>query len=206
MLQPRSGTAQPDGVGRGAGATRGATRSRRGKALRKYRAVARLLADALAVDRQAVRREWRYDGKYVLHTNTGLAPDRAAQAYKQLWRVEAAFRTLKSSLDVRPIYHWTERRVRGHVMGCFLALVLDCLLQRKLRDASLTTPITPVAQPEMGAGAAHRPAGLDPPGPHGWQRPTRPSAPSAWRALRGSSRARGAETRAYTPPYTVSWE
>jgi hypothetical protein len=119
-----------------------------GKALLKNRVLARLVkrlpAGALAIDRQAVRRERRYDGKYVLHTNTGLAPDRVAQAYKQLWRVEAAFRTLKSSLDVRPIYHWTERRVRGHVMVCFLALVLDWLLQRKLRDAGFTTPTTRV--------------------------------------------------------------
>jgi hypothetical protein len=76
--------------------------------------------------------------------NPALTPDRVAQAYKQLWRVEAAFRTLKSSLDVRPIYHWTERRVRGHVMVCFLALVLDWLLQRKLRDAGFTTPTTQV--------------------------------------------------------------
>ena len=111
------------------------------KALLKNRAIARLLKrlpeGALAIDPEAVRRERRYDGKYALHTNTGLAPDTVAKAYKQLWRVERAFRTLKSSLDVRPVYHWTERRVRGHVMVCFLALVLDWMLQRKLRDAGV---------------------------------------------------------------------
>jgi len=118
------------------------------KALLKNRAVARLLKrlpeGALAIDPDAVRRERRYDGKYVLHTNTGLGPDAAAQAYKQLWRVEAAFRTLKSSLDVRPMYHWTERRVRGHVMVCFLALVLEWVLQRKLAQAGCMAQVSQV--------------------------------------------------------------
>lgn len=111
-------------------------------ALLKNRAVARLLKrlpeGVLAIDPEAVRRERRYDGKDVLHTNTGLAADTVEQAYKQPWRVERAFRTLKSSLDVRPMYHWTERRVRGHVMVCFLAPVLDWMLQWKLRDAGMT--------------------------------------------------------------------
>lgn len=119
-----------------------------GKALLKNRAMARLLKrlpeGALAIDPEAVRRERRYDGKYVLHTNTGLAPDTVAKAYKQLWRVEAAFRTLKSSLELRPMYHWTERRVRGHVMICFLALVLDWMLQRKLRAVGFQTTTAPV--------------------------------------------------------------
>lgn len=120
------------------------------KALLRNRAVARLLKrlpeGALAIDLEAVRRERRYDGKYVLHTNTGLAPDTVAQAYKQLWRVEAAFRTLKSGLDVRPMYHWTERRVRGHVMVCFLALVLDLSVQRKLREAGVSASTAAVWQ------------------------------------------------------------
>ena len=54
------------------------------------------------------------------------------RAYKDLWRVERAFRTLKSPLDLRPMFHWTEPQVRGHVMICFLALVLESLLLRKL--------------------------------------------------------------------------
>lgn len=121
-----------------------------GKELLKNRQLRRWLRPlpegALAIDEEAVRRAARCDGKFVLHTNTGLAPEDVALAYKQLWRVERAFRTLKTSLDVRPMYHWTEPRVRGHVMVCFLALVLDWMLQRKLRDAGFETPTGTVWQ------------------------------------------------------------
>jgi transposase len=45
-----------------------------------------------------------------------------AQAYKSLWGVERAFRTLKSPLELRPVRHWTESRIRGHVVVCFLCI------------------------------------------------------------------------------------
>ncbi len=122
----------------------------RTKELFRNRAVARLLQrlpeGAVAVNPEAVRRERRYDGKYVLHTNTSLPPEAVAKAYKQLWRVEQTFRSLKSNLDVRPMYHWTEGRVRGHVMVCFLALVLDWMLQQKLREAGMSDPTERVWQ------------------------------------------------------------
>jgi len=69
----------------------------------------------------------------VLRTNCSLGADEVAQAYKSLWQVEQAFRELKSGLDLRPIYHWTEKRIRGHVMVCFLALVLEMALRRRLK-------------------------------------------------------------------------
>ncbi|MBJ3584180.1 IS1634 family transposase, partial [Salmonella enterica subsp. enterica serovar Derby] len=108
------------------------------KQLLRNRLVARYLKTlprgALALDPEAVQRAARYDGKYLLRTNTDLDPEAVVRAYKDLWRVERAFRTLKSALDLRPMFHWTERRVRGHVMVCFLALVLESLLLRKLRQ------------------------------------------------------------------------
>ena len=47
-----------------------------------------------------------------------------------------AFRHLKSGLEVRPVFHWTEERVRSHVLVCFLALVLESALQRRLLEQS----------------------------------------------------------------------
>ena len=49
---------------------------------------------------------------------------------------ERAFRELKSSLDVKPMYHWTERRIRGHIFICFLGLVLELGLRKKLGNVS----------------------------------------------------------------------
>lgn len=95
-----------------------------------------LIKDAMVgLDRKALKEASRYDGKYVLRTNCQLDTEDVALAYKDLWRVERAFRELKSTLDLRPVYHWKDRRVRGHVMVCFLALVLESALYRSLRQA-----------------------------------------------------------------------
>jgi hypothetical protein len=84
------------------------------------------------LDRSRVEQDARLDGKWVLFTNTTLPSAEVALAYKGLWRVEQAFRRMKSGLEVRPVFHWTEERVRGHVLVCFLALVLEAALQRRL--------------------------------------------------------------------------
>lgn len=87
-----------------------------------------------SINWQRVERDARYDGKYLLRTATGLSPAEVAVAYKELWRVEAAFRNLKSGLEIRPMYHWTPPRVRGHIGVCFLALVVESALARLLRE------------------------------------------------------------------------
>ena len=86
----------------------------------------------MASDRAKIAQDARYDGKWGLRTNTELPPREVACAYKGLWQVEEAFRVLKTPLELRPIYHWTERRIRGHVMVCFLAFVLRQLLRAGL--------------------------------------------------------------------------
>jgi len=76
------------------------------------------------LDRQKIAEDARYDGKWILRTNTDLPSQEVALSYKGLWQVEECFRTLKTPLELRPIYHWTETRIRGHVMVCFLAFLL----------------------------------------------------------------------------------
>jgi len=51
--------------------------------------------------------------------------------------VERAFRALKTPVEIRPVYHWTDRRVRGHIMVCVLAFLLERLLDHKLEKAGL---------------------------------------------------------------------
>jgi hypothetical protein len=86
-----------------------------------------------SINWRRVERDARCDGKYLLRTATALSPTEVALAYKSLWRVEHAFRDLKSELEVRPVYHWTPARVRGHIGVCFLALVVESALARWLR-------------------------------------------------------------------------
>lgn len=63
----------------------------------------------------------RFDGKWVLKTNTSLSPEEVALKYKELWMVEQVFRDVKSVLETRPVFHQRDETIRGHV---FLALML----------------------------------------------------------------------------------
>lgn len=87
------------------------------------------------VDQEAIRREADYDGKWVLRTNTNLDAAQVALKYKQLWTVEELFRSAKSLLETRPIYHKCDETIRGHVFCSFLALVLRKELQDRLAKA-----------------------------------------------------------------------
>ena len=83
-------------------------------------------------------REVRREGHWLLETEEAdLEPAAAVRAYQDLWRVEAAFRTMKDVLELRPVWHRTASRVQAHVLVATLALALDRVLERKLRKARL---------------------------------------------------------------------
>lgn len=85
------------------------------------------------IDPEAIERDSAYDGMYVLTSNTKLSGSQIIDTYKGLWQVEHAFRNLKTELEMGPIYHWKDDRIRAHVMVCFLALVLRTIFYKKLR-------------------------------------------------------------------------
>ncbi|MCG8461478.1 MAG: transposase, partial [Holophagales bacterium] len=97
-----------------------------------YRKYLRVQGDAVKIDPARVRREQRFDGKWVLRTNLDLEAPDIAIAYKQLWMVEDVFRTMKSILRTRPIYHRRDETIRGHVFCSFLALRLRSELEDRL--------------------------------------------------------------------------
>ena len=82
-------------------------------------------------------------GRYVLTTSLTPSQAGAAQvvaAYRQLAHVEARFRVLKDFLHLRPIRHWTEKRVRGHVAVCVYAAVIETLIAQDLAKADVRDP------------------------------------------------------------------
>ena len=82
-------------------------------------------AGLLRIDRAAIRAEERLDGKFLLRTSDPtLSAEDVALGYKQLLEIERAWRDLKTSLDLRPIYHRKQERIRAHVLLCWLALLL----------------------------------------------------------------------------------
>jgi transposase len=85
-----------------------------------------------AIDPDKVEEEKKFDGIFVLRTNTDLNPLEAMLCYKQLWMVEQTFRTAKHLLSTRPIFHKLDETIRGHVFCSFLTLVLKKALEDRI--------------------------------------------------------------------------
>ena len=100
-----------------------------------YRKYLKMEKDTVSVNPDKIEEEARYDGKWVLKTNTALAAEQVALKYKELWQVEQVFRDMKSVLDTRPIFHKRDETIRGHVFCSFLALVIRKELDRRLESA-----------------------------------------------------------------------
>ncbi len=85
------------------------------------------------VDNAKVRSEERLDGKYLVSTSDDtLTPEDVALGYRQLLEVKSCFRTLKTSLEIRPVYHRLESRIRAHVVLCWMALLLVRLCEEEV--------------------------------------------------------------------------
>jgi transposase len=103
-----------------------------------YRKYLKLVPEDLSVNEEKIAAEERFDGKWVLRTNTDLTAEQVALKYKELWQVEQVFREVKSVLETRPIYHKCDETIRGHVFCSFLALVVRKELDRRLDQAGIS--------------------------------------------------------------------
>ena len=107
--------------------------------LRSYPGLKRFLritaAGKLRIDQAAVSAEARLDGKFLLRTSDPtLSAEDVALGYKQLLEVERGWRDMKSTLELRPVYHRLEDRIRAHVLLCWLALLLIRLAETATGD------------------------------------------------------------------------
>jgi transposase len=123
-----------------------------GAALHEYPVAARLVETIVAprtaaltftLRKDKLREVRRREGRYLLRSNitAGRTPEELWQFYIQLTEVEAAFKSLKDDLSLRPIYHQLEHRIEAHIFISFLAYCLHVTLRRRLRD--LAPGLTP---------------------------------------------------------------
>jgi transposase len=123
-----------------------------GAALHDYPAAARLIETTVApqtaelsltLRKDKLRQARKREGRYLLRSNitAGRTPEELWQFYIQLTEVEAAFKSLKDDLSLRPIYHQLEHRIEAHIFISFLAYCLQVTLRRRLRD--LAPGLTP---------------------------------------------------------------
>ena len=82
----------------------------------------------------------KWDGIHGVSTNhltNDLSSDEILKRYRNLWQIEAAFRVNKHDLKMRPIYHWTEKRIRSHILICFVAYSLVASVKYKLSKLNI---------------------------------------------------------------------
>jgi transposase len=102
-----------------------------------YRGFLTITNKSVALDEEKIKADVRYDGIWVLTTNTKLKAKEVALKYKELWMVEQTFRDMKSVIDTRPIFHKRDETIRGHVFCSFLGLVLKKELDDRLVSQGL---------------------------------------------------------------------
>jgi transposase len=86
------------------------------------------------IKEESIKIEEALDGVYILRTEEQrMSAKEVIEAYKDLTDVERAFRTMKSALQLRPFYHWTENRVRAHALICYLAFLIERYVERTLK-------------------------------------------------------------------------
>jgi transposase len=90
-------------------------------------------------NRKALNWEDKIDGVLLLETTDfEFSAEEIVKHYKELAEIERGWRCLKSTLELRPVYHWTERRIRAHVFLCVIALQVERWMRNKLRSIPLS--------------------------------------------------------------------
>jgi transposase len=102
-----------------------------------YRGFLKVTKESVLLDEEKIKADIKFDGIWVLTTNTKLKAREVALKYKELWMVEHTFRDMKSVIDTRPIFHKRDETIRGHVFCSFLSLVLKKELDDRLASQGL---------------------------------------------------------------------
>jgi len=91
---------------------------------------------SFTINEEIIKRDEEFDGYYGIQTSEkNMKVKDILNAYHTLWKIEESFRLMKSTLEVRPVFHWTESRIKGHFLICFLSFLLEreleCILLRE---------------------------------------------------------------------------
>lgn len=87
------------------------------------------------LNQKAIDEQARKDGFFGIITNvTSMSATEIVFHYKQLWKIEDSFGELKGTLKTRPIFHWSDHRIMGHLMVCFLAYLCEAYVTKELRS------------------------------------------------------------------------
>jgi len=93
---------------------------------------------------EKIERDAKFDGYYGIQTSEkNLSATEVMEAYHTLWKIEESFRIMKSTLEVRPVFHWTPKRIHGHFVVCFLAFLMERKMESLLKGDKEEMPSSP---------------------------------------------------------------
>ena len=98
----------------------------------------------VTIDYERIADDARWDGLKGYLTNTAIPMEQVYSAYHNLWHVERAFRIAKSKIEIRPMFHFTRKRIKAHVCICFVALKVYKELERMLRVSGIKMSVDKV--------------------------------------------------------------
>lgn len=118
--------------------SKSALKSEMKKGGKKYVQLNFIEEDQVAFNHKQLANDELYDGYYgIQFSDKTLDPSRVIEIYHGLWKIEESFRVMKSNLEARPIFVWTEESIKGHFVVCYLALVIQRYLEYLLRTKGI---------------------------------------------------------------------
>ena len=92
--------------------------------------------DTPEINLEKMNNDAKYDGFKAIATSSTLEIEELLEKYRELWQVERTFRTLKSQLAIRPMFHWTNKRIEGHIAMCFVAFTFLNYIRNTVKTLS----------------------------------------------------------------------
>lgn len=93
------------------------------------------ITDAKAqLDQEKIDLDSKWDGYYAISTNSNLNSHQVISAYHNLWKIEDSFRLMKSYFETRPMFHWNQQRISGHIMLNFISMIFERYIEDKVNE------------------------------------------------------------------------
>ena len=112
------------------------------KSLGKMKSLVKFTKNGTVLNEKRIHILKKIAGRFLVVTNTDLPEDEVVSAYKEQWQIERSFRTIKSFIEIRPVYHRKEERIKSHVFVCVLSLLLSRIIEKRLTVSRLTVERT----------------------------------------------------------------
>ena len=100
------------------------------KSLGSLKSLVQFTKDAAVLNEKRIDIMRKLAGRFLIVTNTDLPYGEIVSSYKEQWKIERAFRTMKSFLEIRPIYHRKSERIKAHVFVCVLSFLVSAIMEK----------------------------------------------------------------------------